>query len=105
MKVKIRKKGSEECSEIGLADFLLSVSSVSDRNDERTINIGGETYLLDTIEDICKEEKTEEVSEIVESSESTSPATDTESETTSPENNDARVSEEAITEPSNATAQ
>ena len=57
MKVKIKKKGSDAVTEISLADLLLNVATVSDRNEEKTIKIDGETYLLDTIEDIQKDEE------------------------------------------------
>jgi hypothetical protein len=91
MKVKIKKKGSEDYSEIEFADFLLGVNSVSDRNDERTININGETYLLDTIEDLQKEKETEASSE-------TSVSTETVSESESPAKEETSASEEAAPE-------
>jgi hypothetical protein len=91
MKVRIKKKGSEDYSEIQLADFLLGVSSVSDRGDERTININGETYLLDTIEDIQKEQEAEVNSEAIINSETTS-------EVEAPVNDEASASEDTAPE-------
>lgn len=56
MKVFIQRKGDQTATEVSLADLLLNIATVSDRNDEMTIKINGEIYLLDTIEDIQKGE-------------------------------------------------